>query len=906
VNKFMFISPGFPIYKANIVPFLEDGQRIHLREMTEQVVEKWGRALLSMKEFVGRVYLYAKPVVEKLSEEEKRYRTYELIGDAITAYLRVPLLRDPLMGLVPSPLIYYAAARFYYPESRRLLQCDPVSFIQKIEKVAKILHDEIRELSGSEIENLWFSLPADTRPLYNTSGLIPHLLLTSALSWGRAVNDGLSREEAAKLRVAAIFHDISKPFNFERHYELAPDLLEEVLGDVIDRYAVEELKNYAAHHHAYAETTQSRIIKKADSLASSSDRLSNLCEKLVYPRLERALRGVDMDPKIGYGSGKEAWDFWRKLEQLEPGYIQAISEKVAYDLLKLQEDVKRELSEKPRGDGADGDLRLALIDLGSIQEFISRTRDLRSVSASSLVVDSVTLAHLPLLIQSVLDEEGYWVPLESFLVMSGGSLTLLLPNIVVNRLHALWRDRIAQLLEEIGLTVYLASTDFTGNYYIDSGRLAEQMLREKLTYEPRITRIENVNIKEFSPDFCELCYSSPRIADGRYCSLCNRLHELGNDIHFKNRWREGFRLGDKKIIPADSFNKKYEDIGDIMYIIAGQPEATLGLDERKRNLAVIKLDGNLMGAFFAESLSLSDALERSARVDMALKSALEKAATDLYSGVTQSSYSQPSDPEKAVSSLFLGLIYAGGDDALIVCPSWCALPLAYSISQYFYMELGGERALSAGIAAAPPEHDIWALIDAAAKLLDMAKDKIGRGSPDVGGIAFDYIEGGVLSGSSVRARLLTAYSEGVAVQPLSLSDRGGQFSLGGLLRALRLPTEMRELFSLAFTASRKEENNRDHRRLKNLRSAVIESIGVSKSVMNGAERSRVLVLHVNRMRNTKPSDDRSHKGDERDESYEILADLLRLSLVNSVNKTRIAFPLLEVNFIIKFLGGGAI
>lgn len=766
MSRFGYVSPGFSVYKANIIPFLEGEKKVHCKEMNEQVVNQWERALLSMKGFVEQVYLYARPIVEKLTGDERRYRTYELIGDAITSYFRIPLLRDPLMGLAPSPLIYYAAARFYYPETRRLLRCDPVSFIENIMDRVKEFSRAKEFSSGAEIERLWFSLPADTRPLYNTSGLIPHLLVTSAISWGLAINDGLGREEAAKLRLAAIFHDISKPFNFREHYKLAPEILEDILGGVLDGATVVELREYIAHHHVLASTSQSSILQKADMLASSSDRLSYLRKELVDPRL----RNERLDPDIGYGSGEKAWDFWRKLE---PDHMRILSEEVAEDLFKSSIGLEKKIDIGRRDNRAGGGLRIALVDLGAIQEFISRTRDLRSVAASSLVVDSVTLAHLPLLIQSVLDDQGYWVPLESYLVMSGGSLTLLLPQGVAGMLHDLWDDEIASLLGEVGLAAYFASTDFTGDYYYDSGQLAARMSYEKLTHEPRGKCVEIVSMGESTPDFCELCYSSSRIVNSRYCSLCEKLHKLGSEIHFRNKWERGFRLGldtgkGNEIIPRKCFDSEYGDIarGDVMYLIAGHPHATLQLGERKRNLAVIKVDGNLMGEFFAGALSLSDAIERSARVDMALKTALERAAADLYSGVELSSYRQPNDPERAVSSFFLGLMYEGGDDALIICPSWCALPIAYSVYQNFYRELGGVRALSAGVAAAPPEHDIWALIDAAAKLLDEAKKKIGHNTPDTGGIAFDYIEGGVLSGSSTLSRLYTSHREGL---PCSLS-----------------------------------------------------------------------------------------------------------------------------------------
>lgn len=142
------------------------------------------------------------------------------------------------------------------------------------------------------------------------------------------------------------------------------------------------------------------------------------------------------------------------------------------------------------------------------------------------------------------------------------------------------------------------------------------------------------------------------------------------------------------------------------------------------------------------------------------------------------------------------------------------------------------------------------------------------------------------------------------MQPLSLSDNYGRSSLKEILNALKLPTDTRELFKTAFSTSREQEND-EQRMLKEIRGSIIESVSVSRTVLHGARKSRILVLHVNRMKSLlqKP---KSKEGDEKGRSYEILEDLLKLSLASSANEAEMVFPLLEVNLLIKFLGGGMI
>lgn len=882
-----FRSPGFPVIKASVVP-LRGG--VHTVEMTQGDVRDWENALRSMNTFL-RVL---DGIHEGLRRGRTRHERYELVADAVTWFLRIPLMRAPLMGLVPHPFTFYMVFRLMHPGSRRFVETDTLSFVEKCiehSNAAKRLTETVREVSPL-LEKLWFRLPADTRPVANTSGLIPHMLLTSAIAWSYAVSNGFEREEAGMLRLAAIFHDAAKPFDFERHYELAPDVLRTVLEGVLEEGEIATLEGFVRSHHVNSGTRMGGMLAEADRVAASADRMSGVAERVIHPRLME----MGLDPREGYGSGGKAWDFWRRLEGSRPGIIRDLSEAGARALLESGAWVQKEGGE---GRGTATGLELCLIDVGSIQDFVMGSSDLRSVAAASLAVDFATLAHIPLLVQFTLSDERVWVPLESFIVVTGGTITALLPSQLAEALRSSWRNEIARHFDRIELRTYFGSAPFTGNYLIDSAGLARSTYIEKLVSEPLEAKPQTLEVGDFAPRLCVSCYTRPASDEEGRCDVCAKLRRIGSEFHFARKWQEGFELRVNgqtvRVVPKECYGMDWKKAseGDVMYVIAGHESPFLGPGERERNYAVVKVDGNLMGPFFAEAVSLTDVLERSARVDMALKSAIERALAELYSEVITTS---PEDAERAVAACFLGTLYAGGDDALILCPSWCAVHLASRLSQHFAEELGGVRALSAGVAAAPAEHSVWALVEAASRLLDEAK-KVGRKSASVGGIAFDFVEGGILSGSSVAARHAKAKASGITLQPYAIQDSGPGPSLSELVRILLGDAG----FGYAYKASRGREDGeiKERKTLKDLRKAAVESIGISRSVPGVSSGSEVLVIHMGRMA--------ARKEEGSAEQYSRLLRLVSWSISHaSGSEGRLVVPLADVLTLIKFLGGGTI
>lgn len=858
-----FRSPGFPIYKANIIPFIENGQQSYTKEMKKEHVDKWDEALDSLRQFIQSVVNMASGLndVQRL----------ELVGDMISFYLKAPLIRPPLLGLAPAPYLFYPIIRTGHA---KIETQHPIKFLKNIFDYSDAVKSLQKHLLNklSELTELWFTIPADTRPLYNTSSLLSHLLLTSTIAWSYAVENGYSREDGAKLRLAAMFHDISKPYDFEKHYQHT-EVVEKVLSGILGDNQLNDLAEFVREHHFEGATGLSSILNRADRLAAASDRLSTLTDNIFGPT-------DDVDRETGYGSGKQAWEHWRRVYEKNPDSIRMLSEKAAKKLSEPETLMKLRTME----DVQNHELRLCQIDIGGIQEFIMRTRDLRSVAASSLVIDMVTSTQLPILIQHEMVRRcGVWIPHEAFIIISGGTLTLLLPQKIANELENSWRY-ISIPLEEIGLRAFFASASFTGNYYRDSGELAGESYIRKLTSEPAAQTIVAAPISGASPSLCTSCYRDPPAPNDDKCHTCRELYEVGSSIHFKKKWDTGVRISGVDMVPEKVFgNWGDEQSFDVMYVVAGHRTPSQEPGERVRNVAVVKLDGNLMGEFFANSVSISDMIERSARVDIALKDALEKSLIDLFNGVGGL---DPEDAIRSVASCFLGLLYAGGDDALLLCPSWCSIILAQRIAHYFAESMGRVRTLSVGIASAPPRHDVWALIDAASALLDDAK-RVGREQGSGGGVAFDYIEGGVLTRSTAAWRKALARQRHATLQPFTIQG------LREFFAKLEIPLDGPQAFAYAYQASREGENDRK-KHLKGLRQKVIESAGVPQTIGMPGQENRILVTHLARMANV--------GNDEEKGKY---LKLLRLVSTSSDHGTPLV-PFFDVDVLIKFLGGGMI
>jgi len=933
-----FEHPGYPIYRAFIIPYRRGADLYDVVEVGADEVERWREMLEKLKAFLS-------DAMESLSENGKELRDYEileLIGDLISLFLRAPLNREVLPSVAPSPLKAYAFIRLIGLEAGEWerLELDPLGFTYTFyhsrmrgylkgcgqhSKLAKVLSNlEATELSDI-LESCWLLIPADTRPVLNTASLISHLLLTSAIAWSMAINRGIeSRRDLALLRLAALLHDIGKPFNYREHVRASLEVAERLLSRLLPDRDVKTISKIIEEHH-YPKTELGNIVKHADAFASAIDRLRRLLGygyfKSIKEKLEDAARALNYD---GLDKAFNDWDFWRRVyEEYDRDLIRNLSEEFVKSVRKITKNFTITLPENETTKEESKGIGIVLVDVGGIQNFIYRSHSLRQVAAASLVIDSLVMAYMVAYLQYTLGVK-YWLPYEALLYTAGGNVELLVPYTLVETI----KNRISKLggylMKSYGISLRIANTELYENYARTIRELMAMISIKKMhvVYEKYCASIPT-DLERGVRKVCQFCFaevptmkiSTPE-GGVEACKICGELNDIGLNIHFKEKYESEISICGKIYRPEDVFDIPWDDEGAyiraserIMEIISGHDLSELqelGRLAEMRNIAVIKVDGTLIGSLMATCLSIADAYERSARIDLALKRSIEDAVKEVYNGVLKE-FSEV-DAAKAALSIKIGILYAGGDDAVILAPSWASPLIALVLGREFLYNLGFIRGLSVGVAAANPKANIWSLIDASSELMRRAKSKSKEGVEK--GLAesmvcFDIVEAGDLSSSTINERFEALRREKLTAQPLSMKDFEKMLS-----SILSSELEYSKIAHISYLASRnikileKDAVKRDliervwevQKRLKDIRRAIIETLQAAKSMIikmgnvKRYERYILLIAYIYACRQAA----RIKNG-----PYEFIKSIIPDSLDAPSN-------LSDVDRLIKIIGGGVI
>lgn len=862
-HSIRYEHPGYPVYKGFIVPYREGNQIVDAKRVTDVDVEKWRSVLENLRKFLQSALEWVRDV--KLSQTEE----IELICDLIALYFRLPLVREPIPSVAPSPLKAYLLLRLTAPKQLVAELRDPIRFVESAysqEVIGRFLESNLAKMLGDRslceaIEHCWFAFPADTRPSLNTSGLIPHLLLTSALAWAIGVSRRIEREKLALIRLAAMLHDMGKPFRYANHVAASQEVARALLEGVLAPKKVYEVVEFVREHHSESATIFGTILQDADSFASALDRLRALSTQYVGERLEELAKSAGLDVRDAF-ERKTSWDFWRKfyevygedkLRELTEKFVREIRKQTSWFIKPIPTGI-----DKKCVDNVD----IMLIDVGGIQQFIRRGTKLRCVVAASLVIDCLVMAQLIIWLQHEAQRHAKaWLPYEAVLYGAGGVVELLIPESVEEELEQSLK-KVKKITENIGIPIRWASTPLTTDYADTLRRLADAIHRKKYEIEYDVYPVKNSKARGVR-NLCEICFqdyptttvSTPE-GEKKACKTCESLYKIGGELHFARKYNAKLAIKGKEIVPRDVYGMNWEgkDLSASQYaieLVAGHDREELEqLREGKielRNVSVIKTDGNLVGPFMATCVSPTDAYERSARIDLALKKAIERSVEALFDGVSKAF--GENEAKKVVAATKLGLLYAGGDDAAMLAPSWAAPTIALVLGEQFELNLGGARGLSVGIAAASAKSSIWSLLDAAESLLYEAK-KFGRkaeikksasqGSSPISSsaVCFDVIETGALSGTAVDARLSLLRAKMLTKQPLFVTSRP---SFKQLLSSITGPfNSYEELAKESFLISRyselaytlKQQVESKQQRLKRIRDAIRSAIAASQAMIS--------------------------------------------------------------------------
>lgn len=919
--------PSYPVYKSYFIRRRNGNNLYWVRELKTEDVNKLLKVLSSLRSFLESSLRLA----EKIGGVNLEYERIELIGDLIGFFLKAPLMGDPLPYVAPSPSKMYPVARLLYNQIRENLN-DIFSFTKTLYDRENVfgpfskagIMDILSNYSLSEdIISCWFDIPADTRPGMNSSGLIPHLLATSALAWCIAVSHGCSREDAAEIRLAAMLHDMGKPLNYKDHVNASIKVANGLLKGLVDNNRLSRVTDLIRTHHE--KDKEEGVIHLADIDATSIDRISELVRSNIGSKLSEMAEALGIDVDI------TSWKFWENLYAgrdrlkeaglIDDEPIREISELFVSSIYSktrcyttYPKDFETSKKEVPYAS-------IILADVGNIQRFIYSAEELRCLVAGSILVDALVMAYLPLKIQlKLLAKRGVWLPYEAFILTSGGVVEIIAPRKLEEDVKSAVNE-VGRMTKEHGLPISCVSSTLDYSLKRIRDELAKAIIVSKHTPQTNTAQINQIGVSKGVRKLCETCYTRrPELVrnihgeDKNLCRTCNELYDIGSDMHFKVKFESemGF-VGEIKEAPYHIFNMKWSEGGEItaskyiMELIAGHDYDELVKIERgemeKRDIAVVKADGNLIGPFMATTISLTDSIERSARIDMAMKKAVKSAVEEAYKELKNSGYSD--EAKRTVARIHLGTIYVGGDDMLMLIPSWIAPMLCRNIAAEFSLELGIARGLSIGLVSAPVTSSIWSMIDAASGLLGKAKKACREryrkqqdpSSLNTGYICFSNINTTFFSQAVVEDMLNAFLDMGISSQPYDVTQDGGSFND---LLTLLIPEGSSE-YKTAYQVSRGgSHDSREKRLLKALLTSMNDAIVTGRDLasrMSVEKYENVITLAF-----THKQLSRSIEGGIAEETSQAYQKLLEIMFMSRDGK--IGSALADAMHMIKIMGGG--
>jgi hypothetical protein len=652
--------------------------------------------------------------IDKIREKQQ---LYDLLNEIVTT-IRWTLYLDPIPEIIPSPafLITYLIRigekivkdrekTKHYIRDLIIGMHEPSVMEHTLKKSA-----EYRKFRDYILDILRY--PADTRYGANTSSLIIHMITSSAIAscllLSRAKHSKDIQDMLLLVRLVSLFHDVGK-FNMKmwhKHEETSIKFIDELFNKYVDGEAkelIDEVRNVIKEGKSKYGEIIINVFREADGIASNIDRLAKyslnvLSENVRLELLEYARK---------YGKTLEdAYKDWRFWDFIGYEMVKKLSEDFCRNASKISSENPLLRIDKVRAEEAINDVLMTRIDIRNIQGYI-RVNDLRSICGASRIIDILCLVLIPYFVISRIG-----IPAECVLYFGGGNVTVLIPADHVDKLNEL-RSIIKQ---ELDLDITYGSSPLhplfpVMNYNIDCELMRRKMFEaEKLEVNPNISYI---------CDFCgsriveEMEDGGERIMDNLVCHACRIKYDVGDQLHLDRRINKVKSMANLNIDLSKL--KKY-----VMEYIAGVDYDSISREEIEQypNMALIRFDANLASLMMMSCISISDAIERSIRIDFSIKKAIQE-FIEYVKGKYVDDYFR----------LVLGIMYVGGDDGFLLTPSYIAIPLAIHLAKEFHIQMGGKATLSIGIAVAKPKHPILELYRSAGYLLDSyAKERARRDS----------------------------------------------------------------------------------------------------------------------------------------------------------------------------------
>lgn len=523
----------------------------------------------------------------------------------------------------------------------------------------------------------------------------------------------------ALIRIASLLHDIGKPrsrtsrangLQYHEYVtqteEILTQIIEKVSKDIISKYELNKiLPKLAAKNHPFeSKTILEELIDNADSIASAADKIYEVKGNFENNSICVESKDRIFPHEINFSEGLQCLDSQNsEVIGFQGKVLKNVTIKSNDETLLLFKDsvVEGGLTHNS-GQGAQilQDICLLALDIMKIQEYINEADELPMLRGGSTIVDEILEETFKIISKEICPE--------AVLFRGGGNLLAFMPsnNATVQKIKRQINKSIEEKSEG-GLEAAVVTKKVQINDLTQFSKVLE-VLQDKIEKEKNISKTKKIIRPKNREDVCQSCFKRKvNVYHKKICDVCNKKESSG---HSEKHEKENKYL-DYKLMKKFGLKRPYQlqDIGD--------------------SIAVIAIDGNMMGRFFLQTMTPAEYNFKSETFDTNFKNEVIETIEKFIENKETRDLIEHND--------FAGIdpLYIGGDDVLLILNSkgaikFCELLINNIYERFKFSKKFGNGTtysnptvtISCGIAIADAKFPIYFLLEAARKMESKAKE----------------------------------------------------------------------------------------------------------------------------------------------------------------------------------------